>query len=239
MSRWQNPSCPDGRPWIRSGRRRRQALTETRGAAMRAVEALTTNGLFRGQSRGSSTSCGTSPRPPTQPNAIRSDQSRLRTCQGKPPVLGAGAVFSAGVVDGGTDAPDAPDDAGCGGRRGGARCPSPGRVRCSNRPGPDRVLRWRRLGAGHRRAGQPSSTWRSPTTWAIPPAIRLRAVPAAIYLQTSTNRGRTFGAPHAVWTQPVGGTSYPAQADPSVAVDAAGNVYVSFLGSVQTAATPT
>ncbi len=54
--------------------------------------------------------------------------------------------------------------------------------------------------------------------------------PAAIYLQTSTNRGRTFGAPHAVWTQPVGGTTYPAQADPSVAVDAPGNVYVSFLG---------
>jgi len=54
--------------------------------------------------------------------------------------------------------------------------------------------------------------------------------PAAIYLQTSTNRGRTFSAPHAVWTQAVGGTSYPAQADPSVAVDAAGNVYVSFLG---------
>ena len=54
--------------------------------------------------------------------------------------------------------------------------------------------------------------------------------PAAIYLQTSTNRGRTFGAPHAVWTQPVGGTTYPEQADPSVAVDAAGNVYVSFLG---------
>jgi hypothetical protein len=54
--------------------------------------------------------------------------------------------------------------------------------------------------------------------------------PAAIYLQTSTNRGRTFGAPHAVWTQPVGGTGYPEQADPSVAVDAAGNVYVSFLG---------
>ena len=54
--------------------------------------------------------------------------------------------------------------------------------------------------------------------------------PAAIYLQTSTNRGRTFGAPHAVWTQPVGGTTYPEQADPSVAVDAAGDVYVSFLG---------
>src|SRR4051794_41311055 len=44
--------------------------------------------------------------------------------------------------------------------------------------------------------------------------------PAAIYLQTSTNRGQTFSAPHAVWTQPVGGTRYPEQADPSVAVDA-------------------
>src|SRR4051812_48064464 len=54
--------------------------------------------------------------------------------------------------------------------------------------------------------------------------------PPAIYLQTSTNRGQTFSAPHAVWTKPVGGTSYPEQADPSVAVDAAGRVYVSFLG---------
>ena len=54
--------------------------------------------------------------------------------------------------------------------------------------------------------------------------------PAAIYLQTSTNRGRTFGAPHVVWTQPVGRHQLPAQADPSVAVDPAGNVYVSFLG---------
>ena len=54
--------------------------------------------------------------------------------------------------------------------------------------------------------------------------------PAAIYLQTSTNRGLTFGAPHAMWTQAVGGTTYPEQADPSVAVDSAGNVYVSFLG---------
>src|SRR4029079_11546018 len=54
--------------------------------------------------------------------------------------------------------------------------------------------------------------------------------PAAIYLQPPPTRGQTSPAPHAVWTQAVGGTSYPEQADPSVAVDAAGNVYVSFLG---------
>lgn len=53
---------------------------------------------------------------------------------------------------------------------------------------------------------------------------------SAIYLQVSTNRGSTFGTPHVVWTQPVGGTTYPEQADPSVAVDPSGNVYVSYLG---------
>jgi hypothetical protein len=52
----------------------------------------------------------------------------------------------------------------------------------------------------------------------------------AMYIQVSTNGGMTFGPPHAVWTAPVNGVSYPSQADPAVAVDTSGNVYVSFLG---------
>jgi len=39
--------------------------------------------------------------------------------------------------------------------------------------------------------------------------------PAAIYLQTSTNRGRTFGAAHAVWTQPVGAPATPRRPTPA------------------------
>jgi hypothetical protein len=54
--------------------------------------------------------------------------------------------------------------------------------------------------------------------------------PSAIYLQVSTDSGRTFGAPHAVFTAAIGGIVYGSQADPSVAVDSAGNVYVAFLG---------
>lgn len=54
--------------------------------------------------------------------------------------------------------------------------------------------------------------------------------PAAIYLQVSTDGGRSFSTPHAVFTGPVNGVAYTKQADPSVAVDAAGNVYVAFLG---------
>jgi hypothetical protein len=54
--------------------------------------------------------------------------------------------------------------------------------------------------------------------------------PAGIYVQVSTNGGASFGAPHVVWNQAIGGVSYPAQADPSVAIDSSGNVYVSFLG---------
>src|SRR5437763_13726147 len=53
---------------------------------------------------------------------------------------------------------------------------------------------------------------------------------AAIYTQVSSDGGAHFGTPHAVWTQPVGGISYPEQADPSVAIDPSGAVYVSFLG---------
>ena len=54
--------------------------------------------------------------------------------------------------------------------------------------------------------------------------------PQAIYIQVSTDGGRTFGTPHAVWNAPVNGISYPEQADPAIAVDAFGNVYVTFLG---------
>lgn len=53
--------------------------------------------------------------------------------------------------------------------------------------------------------------------------------PAGIYVQVSTNGGASFGAPHVVWNQPVGGVTYSAQADPNVAIDPSGNVYVSFL----------
>jgi hypothetical protein len=55
------------------------------------------------------------------------------------------------------------------------------------------------------------------------------ANPAAIYLQTSADGGRTFAAATPVFTGPIGGVTYTAQADPTVAVDAAGNVYVAFL----------
>lgn len=51
-----------------------------------------------------------------------------------------------------------------------------------------------------------------------------------IDLQVSTDGGRTFGSPAPVWTAPVGGVTYTAQADPTVAVDAGGAVYVAFLG---------
>lgn len=54
--------------------------------------------------------------------------------------------------------------------------------------------------------------------------------PNTIDLQVSTDGGQTFGAPVPVWTDPVDGVAYTAQADPTVAVDAAGNVYVAFLG---------
>jgi BNR repeat-like domain len=56
------------------------------------------------------------------------------------------------------------------------------------------------------------------------------AAPNTIDIQVSTDGGRTFGAPHPVFTGSINGVSYPAQADPVVAVDAAGAVYVSFLG---------
>jgi hypothetical protein len=53
---------------------------------------------------------------------------------------------------------------------------------------------------------------------------------AAIYDQVSSNGGKTFSSPHIVWNQAVGGATYPSQADPDVAIDPSGNVYVSFLG---------
>jgi hypothetical protein len=54
--------------------------------------------------------------------------------------------------------------------------------------------------------------------------------PGAIYIQTSTNGGGTWSTPHAAWTAPIGGVAYSKQADPSLAIDAAGNVYLAFLG---------
>lgn len=56
------------------------------------------------------------------------------------------------------------------------------------------------------------------------------ASPSAIYIQVSTDSGLTFGAPHVVFTSALSGVTYSAQADPSIGVDAAGNVYVAFLG---------
>jgi hypothetical protein len=52
----------------------------------------------------------------------------------------------------------------------------------------------------------------------------------AIFIQTSSNGGATWTTPHAAWTAPVGGVTYSKQADPSLAIDAAGNVYLAFLG---------
>jgi hypothetical protein len=52
---------------------------------------------------------------------------------------------------------------------------------------------------------------------------------SAIDLQVSSDGGRTFGPPHPVFPGPIGGVAYTAQADPSVAVDSSGAVYVSFL----------
>jgi hypothetical protein len=56
------------------------------------------------------------------------------------------------------------------------------------------------------------------------------AAPPAIYLQVSTDGGRSFGPPHAVFTDAIDGVTYTNEADPTVAVDATGTVYVSFLG---------
>ena len=55
------------------------------------------------------------------------------------------------------------------------------------------------------------------------------ANPAAIYVQVSSDRGATFSNPRAVFSGPVGGVAYSAQADPTIAVDSAGAVYVAFL----------
>ena len=56
------------------------------------------------------------------------------------------------------------------------------------------------------------------------------ASPQAIYIQTSTDGGAHWTAPHAAWTGPLDGVTYPRQADPSLAIDASGNVYLAFLG---------
>lgn len=56
------------------------------------------------------------------------------------------------------------------------------------------------------------------------------ASPTAIYVQTSTNGGASWTAPHAAWTAPVGGVTYAKQADPSLAIDSLGNIYLAFLG---------
>jgi hypothetical protein len=53
---------------------------------------------------------------------------------------------------------------------------------------------------------------------------------AAIYIQVSADRGGTFTSPRAVYTGPVAGVTYSKQADPAVAIDGSGNVYVAFLG---------
>jgi hypothetical protein len=52
----------------------------------------------------------------------------------------------------------------------------------------------------------------------------------SIDIQVSSDGGRTFNAPHPVFTGSVGGVSYPSQADPVVAFDGSGNIVVSFLG---------
>jgi hypothetical protein len=56
------------------------------------------------------------------------------------------------------------------------------------------------------------------------------AAPNTIDIQKSTDGGRTFSAPIPVFNGSIGGVSYPAQADPVVAIDASNNVFVSFLG---------
>jgi hypothetical protein len=56
------------------------------------------------------------------------------------------------------------------------------------------------------------------------------ANPHAIYVQTSNDGGATWTAPHAAWLAPIGGVAYSKQADPSLAIDASGNVYLSWLG---------
>lgn len=52
----------------------------------------------------------------------------------------------------------------------------------------------------------------------------------SIDIQTSTDGGVTWTAPHPAWTAPVAGVTYTKQADPSLAIDAVGNVYLAFLG---------
>jgi hypothetical protein len=56
------------------------------------------------------------------------------------------------------------------------------------------------------------------------------ASPGATDISVSSDGGKTFAAPHPVFTAAVGGITYPQQADPQVAVGGDGAVYVSFLG---------
>ena len=56
------------------------------------------------------------------------------------------------------------------------------------------------------------------------------AAPNTIDIQKSTDGGHTFSPPIPVFTGSINGVSYPAQADPVVAIDASNNVLVSFLG---------
>src|SRR5437870_144540 len=54
------------------------------------------------------------------------------------------------------------------------------------------------------------------------------ASPHGTYIQVSSDGGHTFTPPHAVAPRP-GGIDYPKQADPTLAVDASGAIYVGFL----------
>jgi len=56
------------------------------------------------------------------------------------------------------------------------------------------------------------------------------ASPTAIFVQTSTNGGSTWTVPHAAWTAPIGGVTYSKQADPSLAIDSTGAIYLAWLG---------
>ena len=56
------------------------------------------------------------------------------------------------------------------------------------------------------------------------------ASPSATYIQTSTDGGAHWTAPHPAWTGPINGVTYTKQADPSLAIDSSGAVYLAYLG---------